>query len=181
MLRALTDSNRRPLLAGLSKKQGLVDLAYARAPASASERIGIGAQPFVSEVVEELPEIGIGMLGYAFMGKAHSNAFLQVRQLAWPPLLQPRLVAIAGRAADMVARAAARYGYQRSTTDWADLVVDPAIGLFDNGAPNGVHAEPTIAAARAGKHVLCEKPVGRDADESFAIWRDVDSTGVVHL
>jgi predicted dehydrogenase len=148
---------------------------------SASGRTGIGAQPFVSEAVGELREIGVGMLGYAFMGKAHSSAFLQVRQLAWPPPLQPRLVAIAGRDADMVGRAAARYGYERSTTDWTDLVTDPAIGLFDNGGPNSVHAEPTLAAARAGKHVLCEKPLGRDADESFAMWRDVDSTGVIHL
>jgi predicted dehydrogenase len=148
---------------------------------SDSEPTGIGAQPFVSEAVGQLREIGIGMLGYAFMGKAHSNAFLQVRQLAWPPPLLPRLVAIAGRDADMVARAAERYGYERSTTDWRDLVADPTIELFDNGGPNSVHAEPTIAAARAGKHVLCEKPLGRDADESFEIWRDVDSTGVVHL
>ena len=148
---------------------------------SASGGTGIGAQPFVSEAVGELREIGVGMLGYAFMGKAHSNAFLQLRRLAWPPPLQPRLVAVAGRDSDMVARAAARYGYERSTTDWADLVADPAIELFDNGGPNSVHAEPTLAAARAGKHVLCEKPLARDADESFALWRDVDSTGVIHL
>jgi predicted dehydrogenase len=80
-----------------------------------------------------------------------------------------------------VRHAAERYGYARWTTDWRDIVADPAIGLFDNGGPNSVHAEPTIAAALAGKHVLCEKPLGRDADESLEIWRQVAATGVKHM
>src|SRR4051812_50196092 len=91
------------------------------------------------------------MLGYAFMGKAHSSAFLNVRQAAWSPPLQPRLVAIAGRDGPAVAEAAARYGYERWTTDWRDLVADPSIGLFDNGGPNSVHPQPTIPAAGGGK------------------------------
>jgi predicted dehydrogenase len=126
-------------------------------------------------------EIGIGMLGYAFMGKAHSNAFRKLPYIAWPPPLVPKLVAIAGRNEEAVADAALRYGYERWTTDWHDIVADPAIGLFDNGGPNSLHAEPTIAAAEAGKHVLCEKPLGRDADESYEIWQRVAATGVKHL
>ena len=106
------------------------------------------------------------MLGYAFMGKAHSSAFRNVEYLAWPPPLVPRLVAIAGRNEAAVAEAASRYGYERWTTDWRDIVADERIGLFDNGGPNSLHAEPTIAAAEAGKHVLCEKPLGRTADEA---------------
>jgi predicted dehydrogenase len=90
-------------------------------------------------------------------------------------------VAIAGRDEAAVAGAAQRYGYERWTTDWRDIVSDPAIGLFDNGGPNSLHAEPTIAAAEAGKHVLCEKPLGRDADESYDIWQRVAATGVKHL
>ena len=121
------------------------------------------------------------MLGYAFMGKAHSSAFLALRHTAWPPPLRPRLVAIAGRNEAAVQEAAQRYGYERWSTDWRDIVVDPAIGLFDNGGPNVVHAEPTIAAAEAGKHVLCEKPLGRTADEAFTIWSRVAATGVKHL
>ena len=129
----------------------------------------------------EIPEIGVGMLGYAFMGKAHSNAFRKLSYMTWPPPLLPRLVAIAGRNEEAVANAARRYGYERWTTDWHDLVADPAIGLFDNGGPNSVHSAPTIAAAQAGKHVICEKPLGRDAQESFEIWQDVAATGVKHL
>src|SRR6188508_2274165 len=124
-------------------------------------------------------EIGIGMLGYAFMGKAHSRAFRELSRLETP--LQPRLVSIAGRDEAAVAEAASRYGWEGWTTDWRDLVADPAIGLFDNGGPNSLHAEPTIAAAEAGKHVLCEKPLGRNPDESYEIWQRVAATGVKHL
>jgi predicted dehydrogenase len=124
-------------------------------------------------------EIGIGMLGYAFMGKAHTRACREIAALQ--SALRPRLVAIAGRSADAVAAVAERYGYERWTTDWRDIVGDPDVGLFDNGGPNSLHAEPTIAAAEAGKHVLCEKPLGRDAAESYEIWQRVAATGVKHL
>jgi len=128
-----------------------------------------------------MTEIGVGMLGYAFMGKAHSNAFRKIAYMTWPPPLHPRLVGIAGRNADAVGEAAERYGYAYATTDWRELVADDRVGLFDNGGPNSLHAEPTIAAAEAGKHVVCEKPLGRDADESYEIWRRVAATGVKHL
>jgi predicted dehydrogenase len=127
-----------------------------------------------------MQEIGVGMLGYAFMGQAHSNAFAQVVAMAEAPL-RPRLVGIAGRDGDAVRAAADRYGYDYATQDWRDLVADERIGLFDNGGPNSLHAEATIAAAEAGKHVVCEKPLGRDADESYEIWRRVAATGVKHL
>jgi len=126
-------------------------------------------------------EIGIGMLGYAFMGKAHANAFRKISYLTWPPPLEPRLVAIAGRDEEAVAEAADRYGFARWTTDWRELVRDPEIQLFDNLGPNALHAEPTIAAAEAGRHVVCEKPLGRDAAESHEIWSRVAATGVKHM
>jgi predicted dehydrogenase len=135
----------------------------------------------VDEQHIELPEIGVGMLGYAFMGKAHSNAFRKIAYMTWPPPFVPRLVALAGRNEEAVAAAAQRYGYERWTTDWHDVVTDPTIGLFDNGGPNSLHAEPTILAAEAGKHVLCEKPLGRTADESYDIWKRVAATGVKHM
>jgi predicted dehydrogenase len=128
-----------------------------------------------------MAEIGVGMLGYAFMGKAHSNAFKKIAYMTWPPPLVPRLVGIAGRNVEAVGEAAERYGYEYATGDWRDLIADDRIGLFDNGGPNSLHAEPTIAAAEAGKHVICEKPLGRDAAESHEIWRRVEATGVKHL
>jgi predicted dehydrogenase len=126
-------------------------------------------------------EIGVGMLGYAFMGKAHSNAFRKLDYIMWPPPLKPRLVAIGGRNEEAVSEAARRYGFERWTSDWRELVADPGIGLFDNLGPNDLHAEPTILAAEAGKHVVCEKPLGRNADESYDIWRRVGMTGVKHM
>ena len=129
----------------------------------------------------DIPEIGVGMLGYAFMGKAHSNAYKTITYMTWPPPMRPRLVAISGRNEEAVAAAAARFGYERSVTDWHQLVQDDAIQLFDNGGPNDLHAEPTIAAAEAGKHVLCEKPLGRTAAESYEIWSRVAATGVVNM
>jgi predicted dehydrogenase len=91
------------------------------------------------------------------------------------------LIGIAGRNEQAVGEAARRYGWEYATTDWRDLVVDERIGLFDNGGPNSLHAEPTIAAARAGKHVVCEKPLGRDADESYEIWKAVAEADVRHM
>jgi len=125
--------------------------------------------------------IGVGMLGYAFMGKAHAHAYRTLAYMAWPPPLVPRLVSLAGRDEAAVSAAAQRYGFARCVTDWRVLVADPEVELFDNGGPNNVHAEPTIAAAEAGKHVVCEKPLGRDAGEAFEIWRRVAAAGVVHM
>src|SRR5258708_35794786 len=98
-----------------------------------------------------MAEIGVGMLGYAFMGKAHSHAFRELAYLAWPPPLVPRLVGIAGRNEAAVNEAAQRFGYDYATTDWHDLVADERIGLFDNGGPHSLPAQPTIAAGQGGE------------------------------
>ena len=120
----------------------------------------------------EAPVVGVGMLGYAFMGKAHSNAYKKLPYMMYPPVAVPRLVAIAGRNEEGVAEAARRYGYEKYTTDWRQLVADPEVQLFDNGGPGNMHAEPTIAAAQAGKHVLCEKPLSRTAEAGYRMWQE---------
>jgi predicted dehydrogenase len=130
---------------------------------------------------EEIKPIGVGMLGYAFMGKAHSNAYKTIAYMTWPPPMRPELVAIAGRNEEAVVDAARRYGFAEHVTDWRALVADERIGLFDNAGPNHLHAEPTIAAAEAGKHVICEKPLGRDAAESYETWQRVQAAGVKHM
>jgi predicted dehydrogenase len=141
-------------------------------------RIGVAG---AVEAAGDVQEIGVGMLGYAFMGKAHANGYKKLSYMAWPPPLMPRLVSIAGRNEEAVSAAAARYGFERYVTDWRELVSDPDVELFDNGGPNNLHAEPTIAAAEAGKHVICEKPLGRTADESYEVWQRVAATGVKHM
>src|SRR3954462_4106897 len=129
----------------------------------------------------EVAPIGVGMLGYAFMGKAHANGYKKLSYMAWPPPLQPRLVSIAGRDETAVAEAASRYGFDRYVTDWHELIADPEVQLLDNNGPNNLHAEPSIAAAEAGKHVFCEKPLGRTAGESHDMWQRVAATGVQHM
>src|ERR1700754_5028604 len=131
-----------------------------------------------SEGGDDIPTIGIGMLGYGFTGKAHPNAAKPLAYMPWPPPLMPELVSIAGRNEEAVASAARRYGFTDHVTDWKTIVSDPRIGVFDNSGPNNFHAEPTIAAAEAGKHVICEKPLGRTADEAYETWQRVAATGV---
>ena len=129
----------------------------------------------------DAPEIGIGILGYAFMGKAHSNAFKTIPYMMYPPVAIPKLVAIAGRNEEAVSEAAKRYGYQGYYTDWRKMLENDAIQVFDNGGPNNAHAEPCIAAAEAGKHVFCEKPLGRTAEESKSMLDAVEKAGVKHM
>lgn len=145
-----------------------------------AEKVGFVTMGEAKDQSGDIPTIGVGMLGYAFMGKAHTNAYKKLPYIFWPPAAIPRLVAIAGRSAEAVAVAARRYGYERYTTNWRDLLTDPAIQLFDNGGPNNLHAEPCIAAAEAGKHLICEKPLGRTAAEAKQMWDAARKAGVKH-
>jgi predicted dehydrogenase len=127
------------------------------------------------------PEIGVGMLGYAFMGKAHTNAFKKLPYMMYPPPAIPRLVAICGRNEAAVSEAARRYGYEGYYTDWHKMLEDSRIQLFDNGGPNNEHAAPCIAAAQAGKHVFCEKPLARTGAEAKAMLDAVNKAGVKNM
>ena len=129
----------------------------------------------------DAPEIGVGMLGYAFMGKAHSHAMLNIAHMMYPPPAVPRLVGIAGRDEQAVAEAARRYGYEGYYTDWQAMLDNDDIQLFDNGGPNDTHAEPCIVAAERGKHILCEKPLARSADEAQSMLEAVQKAGVKNM
>ncbi len=126
------------------------------------------------------PEIGVGMLGYAFMGKAHTNAFKKIPYMMYPPPAIPKLIAICGRNEAAAAEAARRYGYEGYYTDWRRMLEDDRIQLFDNGGPNDAHAEPCIFAGSAGKHIFCEKPLARTAAEAKKMLDAVSKTGVKH-
>lgn len=126
------------------------------------------------------PTIGVGMLGYAFMGKAHANALKKLPYMMYPPVAIPHLAAIAGRNENAVREAAKRYGFDAAYTDWRKLLDDPKVQVFDNAGPNNLHAEPNIAAAKAGKHVFSEKPLGRNAAECLEMWNAVKAAGVKH-
>ena len=134
-----------------------------------------------AEAGGKAPEIGVGMLGYAFMGKAHSNAYKKIPYMMYPPPAVPRLVGICGRSEERVAKAARRYGYEKYYTDWRKMLEDDRVQLFDNGGPNNMHAEPCIAAAQAGKHIMCEKPLARSAEEAKRMLDAVTRAGVKHM
>ena len=146
-----------------------------------AKEVGFTTMGNVSDSEGEIPELGIGMIGYAFMGKAHSNGYKTIPSMMYPPPAIPVLKAVAGRNREAVAAAARRFGFERFTTDWRDLISDPDIQVLDNGAPNNLHLEPTIAAVEAGKHVICEKPLGRTAAESKQMWAAAEKARVKHM
>ena len=136
----------------------------------------------MSPTIAEVAEIGIGMLGYAFMGKAHSNAFKKIAYITWPPPLEPRLVGIAGRndRGGRGGRAPLRLRV-RDRRLAATSSRTTASGSSTTAARTRCTPSRRSRRREAGKHVVCEKPLGRDADESYEIWRRVAATGVKHL
>ena len=147
---------------------------------SKEEKVGFVRMGEV-EAAGEAREIGVGVLGYAFMGKAHTNAYIKMPVFFYPPPAKPRLVAICGRTESAVAEAAKRYGYETYYTDWRSLIKDERIELVDNCLPNNMHAAPSIAAAEAGKHILCEKPLAMSGEEAKEVYEAAEKAGVKHM
>jgi predicted dehydrogenase len=119
-------------------------------------------------MVGEHGELGIGMVGYAFMGRAHSQAWRSVGRFFDLPFT-PRMAAICGRDRGRVAAAADRLGWAATETDWKRLVGRDDVDLVDVCTPGSSHAEISIAALEAGKHVLCEKPLANTVEEARAM------------
>jgi predicted dehydrogenase len=128
-----------------------------------------------------VPEIGVGLLGPAGVGRAHAHAYRLLPLVFWPPPAWPRLVRVCGRDKARAEAAAARFGFEAAGDHWEGLVADPAIRLLDNCAPNHLHREPCLAAIRAGQHVFCEKPVGRTAAEARELRDAAAAAGVVTM
>ncbi len=102
--------------------------------------------------------LNVCMIGYRFMGRAHSNAYLKVDKF-WDVDIHPVMHTVVGRDGKAVQAFAKRWGWQKSSIDWKSAVTAPDIGLVDVGTPNNQHMDMTVAALEAGKHVLCEKPL----------------------
>jgi predicted dehydrogenase len=122
-------------------------------------------------------QLNVGLVGYGFMGRTHSNAFLQAPRFFDVPY-EPVLKAVCARTADRVKSFASNWGYESIESDWRTLVDRKDIDLVDIASPNDTHAEIAIAAARAGKMVMCEKPLGRTAAEAEKMVAAVESAGV---
>ena len=113
-------------------------------------------------------DIGVGLIGTGFMGKAHALAYRSVRAVMGD-VPGVRLVALAETPEAKAQEMAAQFGFARATADWRDLIADPAIQIVSITTPNGLHREMALAALAAGKHVWCEKPMALTLDDARAM------------
>jgi predicted dehydrogenase len=124
--------------------------------------------------------LNVGMIGYKFMGRAHSNAWLKADKF-FDLKARPVMKVVCGRNRTAVSAMAYRFGWERFETDWREVVNDGAIDVIDITTPNDTHAEIAIAAARAGKHILCEKPLALNVKQAREMVAAVEEAGVVHM
>jgi predicted dehydrogenase len=127
-----------------------------------------------------MPSINVALIGYNFMGKAHSNAYRQVARF-FSPRLTPRMKVLCGRTPAKVRAAAREYGWDEAATDWKEVVNRADVDLVDIATPGDSHAEIAIAAARAGKAVFCEKPLANTVAEAERMLAAVTKAGVTHM
>ena len=124
--------------------------------------------------------LNVGMIGYKFMGRAHSNAWLKADKF-FDLKARPVMKVICGRNKAGVSQAAYRWGWQQFVTDWHDVVNDPTIDIVDINTPNNAHADIAIAAAKAGKAVLCEKPLALDVKTAKQMTNAAKKAGVTNM
>jgi predicted dehydrogenase len=124
--------------------------------------------------------LNVGLIGYGFMGRAHSNAYSQVNHFFDVPL-RPVLKAACARDAGKVKAFADQWGYESVETDWRKLVERKDIDVIDICTPNNTHAEIATAAAKAGKMILCEKPLSMTGDEGVRMVEAVEKAGVPNM
>lgn len=122
----------------------------------------------------------IGLVGYGFMGRTHSNAYRRVGNF-FDIDLQPELKAVCGRDKDKLTQFAEQWGYESTETNWQALIDRKDIDLIDIATPNNTHAEIAIAAAQAGKMVLCEKPLSTSLQQAIDMTTAVEQAGVTNM
>ncbi len=125
-------------------------------------------------------QLRVGMLGYGFMGRAHSNAYKRLNDF-FPVEHRPVLKVACGRNEEKVRKFAAVWGYERTENDWRKLVEADDVDLVDIGTPNNTHREIAMAAAMNGKMVLCEKPLAMNVAEAEEMVRAVEEAGVPNM
>ena len=125
--------------------------------------------------------INVGLVGYQFMGKAHSHAYKDMAFFFPDAEAYPVMKAICGRNEEAVREAAERFGWESYETDWRRLVERDDIDLVDISSPGNTHHDIAIAAAEAGKHVFCEKPLANNLKEAREMLEAVRKAGVKHM
>ncbi len=127
-----------------------------------------------------MKKLNVGMIGYGFMGRAHSNAFCKVNHF-FPLEHQVVLKAACGRDGAKARAFADTWGYESVETDWKKLIDRADIDVIDIAAPNNVHAEIALAAAKAGKMILCEKPLAMNSPEGLRMVKAVEKAKVPNM
>ena len=128
-----------------------------------------------------MTEINVALIGHRFMGKAHSNAYRQVRRF-FPGELVPRMKVICGRACtEELEATAAQFGWEESDCDWRRVIERDDIQVVDVSTPGYLHAPMVLAAAQAGKHIICEKPLANTLADAKAMLKAVEKAGVKHM
>ena len=127
-----------------------------------------------------MAHLNVALIGYAFMGRAHSNAYRQVGRFFSPKHL-PRMKVLCGRTASNVKAAAEQLGWEEAATDWREVVNRKDIDIIDISTPGDSHAEIAIEAAKAGKVVFCEKPLANTVKEAERMLTAVKKAGVIHM
>jgi predicted dehydrogenase len=131
-----------------------------------------------------MKKLNIGVIGAGFMGKAHVVGYSNMPKLFWPAPAMPVMKTVCDIEPDIAAEAKERFSFEKSCTDWRDIINDPEIDAVSICTPNNVHAEMTIAALEAGKHVLCEKPIAsslKDAEAMESAAKKAEKNGVIHM
>ena len=123
----------------------------------------------------------VGLIGAGFMAKAHSIAYAGVPIFFWPaPALVNKKI-IADLTKERADAAAAQFGFEKGTANWKEVIEDPSIEIVDICTPNNAHAEIAVAAAAAGKHIICEKPISRTLEEAKQMYQAVKKAGVINM
>lgn len=128
-----------------------------------------------------MKDIRIGLIGTGFMGKAHAIAFKNVPLVFGDQPARPVLEIVADVDAEAVEKWAGEFGFARWTTNWREILEDPRVDIVDITTPNHLHAEMAIAAARAGKHIYCEKPLATTSADAARIVAAVEKSGVTSI
>ncbi|PLT34481.1 Gfo/Idh/MocA family protein [Bacillus sp. V5-8f] len=127
-----------------------------------------------------MKKLNVGMIGGGFMGKAHALAYAAMPMFFWPAPAIPHRHTVVDVTEELAKDAAAKLGFDNYSTDWRAVVNDPEIDVIDIVTPNNTHAEIAIAAAKAGKHVISEKPLALGAEEAKEMLEAVQAAGVKH-
>ena len=131
----------------------------------------------------DFPQVNVGLIGYGFMGKAHTTAYKKLSYFSWPPVAIPKLHALCGPLGyeAETEEAAYRFGFSGYYNDWEQMINDPDIDLVDNCTPDDMHFKPSLAAIKQGKHILCEKPLAMSVEDAKMMYETASRSNVKHM